>query len=64
MGGRHVLAQAARNSPHRMPAILAPAAYDAWLSGGAGEACAVLGPYSQDVMACVPGRYASQLTEK
>jgi len=52
------------NNPHRMPAILAPAAYDAWLSGGAGEARAVLGPYPQDVMACVPGRYASQLTEK
>jgi putative SOS response-associated peptidase YedK len=52
------------SNPHRMPAILAPAAYDAWLSGGAGEARAVLGPYPQDVMACVPGRYASQLTEK
>ncbi|MEA3183419.1 MAG: hypothetical protein QOI59_6942 [Gammaproteobacteria bacterium] len=52
------------NNPHRMPAILAPAAHDAWLSGGAGEARAVLGPYPQDVMACVPGRYASQLTEK
>ena len=38
------------NNPHRMPAILAPAAYDAWLKGGAGEARAVLEPYPQDVM--------------
>jgi putative SOS response-associated peptidase YedK len=39
-----------RNNPHRIPAILAPAAYDAWLKGGSGEASAVLGPYPQDVM--------------
>jgi putative SOS response-associated peptidase YedK len=38
------------NNPYRMPAILAPADYDAWLKGGAGEARAVLGPYPQDVM--------------
>jgi len=38
------------NNPHRMPAILAPAAYDAWLKGGAGEARAVLELYPQDVM--------------
>jgi len=38
------------NNPHRMPAILAPADYDAWLKGGAADARAVLGPYPQDVM--------------
>lgn len=38
------------NNPHRMPAILEPADYDAWLKGGAAEARAVLRQYPADMM--------------
>jgi putative SOS response-associated peptidase YedK len=36
--------------PYRMPAILTPGDYDAWLKGGAAEARSVLRQYPQDVM--------------
>lgn len=38
------------NNPFRMPAILAPADYAAWLRGGAADARAVLRQYPQEVM--------------
>jgi putative SOS response-associated peptidase YedK len=38
------------NNPHRMPAILRPEDYEAWLEGSANEARSALKPYPSDLM--------------
>jgi putative SOS response-associated peptidase YedK len=44
----------AGNNPHRMPAILRPEEYEAWLSGTADEARAALIQYPADLMDAFP----------